>query len=158
MRNPQYPETLTHGLEIGSIGSHLSSSSSCLHLLPSAPSPGVKASNFFLNPWCFSSGRLPFALFQSSLDPCFSAHWPPLWLPQLLSHWSGSRTIPLTLVTDSWPLLRYSSTGPAYPAWSSREPSDLSGWDQDIPPLACCRMSLERIVGTCNILGILVSL
>jgi hypothetical protein len=38
--------------------------------------------------------------------------------------------------------------GAASPLWSSWEPSDLSGLDEDDPPLAWCRMSFERIVGT----------
>jgi hypothetical protein len=61
----------------------------------------------------FFSGGLPFALYSvrlrtvvqpSLLSKCsvrvalYSAHWPPIWLPQLLSHWSGSRTVPVTLV------------------------------------------------------------
>ncbi len=63
--------------------------------------------------WCFFSDGLPFALYSvklravdqlSLLSWCFmrvdiySAHWPPVWLPRLLSHWSGSQTVPLTLV------------------------------------------------------------
>jgi hypothetical protein len=31
-------------------------------------------------------------------QPFYSAHWPPVWLPRLLSHWSGSRTVPWPLV------------------------------------------------------------
>ncbi len=37
------------------------------------------------------------------------------------------------LFWDSWSLLSFCSTGPASPAWSFREPSDLSGLDQDAP-------------------------
>jgi hypothetical protein len=78
-------------------------------------------------------------------SPFYSARWPPVWLPRLLSHWSGSRVVPLTLVLRflaSTELL-YSSTIPASPTWSSWEPSDLSGIDQDDPPLAWCRIPLS---------------
>ncbi len=81
--------------------------------LPSASSSGVRVSySFFFICGAFS-GRLPFVLF--SVEPrapfqlsflskhvvrvaLYSAHWPPIWLPWLLSHWSGSQTA-------SWPLV-----------------------------------------------------
>jgi hypothetical protein len=65
---------------------------------------------FLFYPWCFFSGELPIALFQSSKELLFSspflnknvvrvalysAHWPPVWLPRLLSHLSSSRDSPM---------------------------------------------------------------
>ncbi len=62
----------------------------------------------------FFSGRLPFALVWLGLEllsssppflvdiwwelPFYLAHWPPVWLPRLLFHWSCGWTVPLTLV------------------------------------------------------------
>jgi hypothetical protein len=55
----------------------------------------------------------------------------------LFGFWSGSQTIPLTKVLRLLPPLN-GSTRPASPAWLSQGPSDLSGLDQDDPPLAWC--------------------
>jgi hypothetical protein len=87
--NPQYPETLSLGLVIGSTGSHPSSS-----LSPSMCiiTQSYRKQFFLFYPWCFFSGGLPFVLFQSNQELLFSspflnihvlrvalylAHWPP---------------------------------------------------------------------------------
>jgi hypothetical protein len=49
------------------------------------------------------------------------------------------------------------STRPASQAWLSQESSNLRGLNQDDPPLAWCRMSLERIEGTRNLPASLVT-
>ncbi len=83
-----------------------------LHQLPSAMLPRVGvSSSFFLV--IFFSGRLPFVLVRLELEllssslflsrysmkvAFYSAHWHPIWLPRLLSHWSSVWTVPLTLV------------------------------------------------------------
>ncbi len=84
-----------------------------LHLLPSATSPGVRVSSFPFYPWCFLSGGLPFALFSVKFRAVFQLSFlskyfvrvallfsplAPVWLSGQLSHWSGSWTVPLTLV------------------------------------------------------------
>jgi hypothetical protein len=126
--------------------------------LPSSPSPreGV-SSSFLLAGKCFF-GRLTFASVQLGLELFSSSplEWiptrvalylsllAPVWLPRIPSHWSGSRTVPLTLVfrllafAELWlyqislPLLIILRT-----IWS--EWTRLGGF-----PLACRRMSLER--------------
>ncbi len=141
----------------GSTGSH-SSLFSLTSTSPICKHHTEKEWAAFSYPWCFFSGGLPFAFYSVRLkavvqlfrlNRCFmrvalsSAHCPPVWLPQLLSYWSGSRTVPLTLALRLLASAELElSTGPASPAWSSQEPSDLRGLDQDDPPLAWCRMSL----------------
>ncbi len=76
---------------------------------------------------------------------------PPSGPPPLLSHWRVSWTVPLTLIlrllasAELWlcrtSLLRLIISRTIRTEWT------LSRWS----PLACCRMSLERIVGTYNI-------
>ncbi len=86
------------------------SSSSLPSFLQSASSPGVRVSNylfFICGAFSLACCLLPF--FQSNQELLFSspflskhvmrvalylAHWLPIWLPRLLSHWSGSRTVP----------------------------------------------------------------
>jgi hypothetical protein len=58
----------------------------------------------------------------------------PVWLPWLLSHWShwsGSRTVPWHLVLRLLASAELQLYRTSLPAWSSREPSDLSGLNQD---------------------------
>ncbi len=83
-----------------------------LQLLPFATLPGVRVSSSFLPVVFFSGGAAfcpclvrPRVVVQLSLLSRYSvraafnsAHWPPIWLSRLLSHWSGSRTVPLTQV------------------------------------------------------------
>ncbi len=124
-------------------------------------------------PVVFFSGRLPSALvwlgwelLSSSLSlwryfvrvALYSAHWPTVWLPRLLSHWNCSQTVPLTLVLRifaSAELRLYRTSLPCLiilrTIWSEWTRSRWS-------PLAWSRMSLERIVGTCNLLATLVAL
>ncbi len=119
------------------------------HDYPQQASPRARGSSSFFLSVVFFSGRLPFALYLvrllavvqlSLLSRCFIrvalylSHWPPVWLPWLPSHWSGTRTVLVTLVLRLLALLSFGSTGSASSAWLSREPSDLSGLDQDDPP------------------------
>ncbi len=113
MLNPQYPEILSHGLVIGTTGS-LPSSSSSLSFLPSASSPGVRvSSSFFFIRCAFSLAGCFLPFFQSSKELLFSSLFltkhvlrvailfgplAPIWLPRLLSHLSGSPTVPWLLV------------------------------------------------------------
>jgi hypothetical protein len=63
----------------------------------------------------------------------YLAHCPPIWLPRLLSHWSSSQTVPLTLVlrllasAELW-LFRTS-----LPGLIISRTIDLSGLNQDAP-------------------------
>jgi hypothetical protein len=60
-----------------------------------------------------------------------------------VAHWGGSRTVPWPLVLRLLASTELCPTGPASPACSSREPSDLSGLDQGDPLglLAGCPLS-----------------
>jgi hypothetical protein len=50
-----------------------------------------------------------------------------------VAHWGGSWTVPWPLVLRLLASAELCSTGPASPARSSREPSDLSGLNQGDP-------------------------
>ncbi len=107
--NPQYSETLVTLTCDGS----LSSSSSSTSTSPICNVTQNKSEYLFLTSGIFSGG-LHFALYSVRLRglvvqlyllsryslrvALYTAHWPPVWLPRLLSHWSGGRTVPLTLV------------------------------------------------------------
>jgi hypothetical protein len=72
--------------------------------------------------------------------PFYSAHWPPVWLPQLLSHLSGSRTVPwllvLRLLASAELLLYWTSLPPliiSRTIWSEWTRSRWSPW----PPAGC---------------------
>jgi hypothetical protein len=82
----------------------------------------------------------------------------PIWLPRLLSHWSSSRTVPLTLglrLLASAKLWLYRTSLPrliiSRTIWSRWTRPRWS-------PLAWSRMSLERIIGTCNLPATLLTL
>ncbi len=78
------------------------------------------------------------------------AHCPHIWLPQLLSHWSGSQTVPVTLV------LRLLASAELQLYQTSLPPPDhlennLIWVDSTrMIPLSYCRMSYERLLGSHN--------
>jgi hypothetical protein len=65
-------EMLSHGLVISTPGSHSSTWPSSSPL-PSATTPEFRVSVLSFYPWCFFSGGLHFALFQSSKELLFSS-------------------------------------------------------------------------------------
>ncbi len=81
-----------------------------------------------------------------------------MWPPLLLSHWSSSWTVPLTLV------LRFLASTELQLYWTNLPRLIISRtiwseWTRSRwSPLAWCRMSLKRIVGTRNILAALMTL
>ncbi len=127
---------------------------------------------FFLYPWCYFSGRLPLPFFLSSKELLLSspfsskyvmrvarflAHRPPVWLPWLLSHLSDSRTDPWILV------LRFLASAELLLYWTSLSCLIISRtiwseWFDQGDPLACCRMSIECLVGTHKFRTTLVTL
>ncbi len=108
--------------------------------------PRVSILSFQL--WWFFFGGLPFALLVLQCRAAFSTlsfskyvmrvalSFGPL-APRLaasaIAHLSDRRTVPWPLVLKLLASAELCSTRPASPAWSSREPSDLSGLVQGDP-------------------------
>ncbi len=99
-------------------------------------------------PWCLFLGGMPFALLVLQYRAAFSSLFfgkyvvrvallfgplAPRLAALAVDHLSGSRTVPCPFVLRLLASAELCSTGPASPAWSSREPSDLSGLDQGDP-------------------------
>ncbi len=63
----------------------------------------------------------------------YLALWPPRLAASAAAHWGGSQTVPWPLVLRLLASAELSSSGPASPTGSSREPSDLSGLDPGDP-------------------------
>jgi hypothetical protein len=85
-------------------------------------------------------------------------YYAPVWLPRLLSYWSGNKKVPLTLVLRlfaSAELWLYRTSLPRLiilrTIWSERTRPRWS-------PFGLMQMSPERIVGTCNLPATLVTL
>jgi hypothetical protein len=106
---------------------------------------------------CFSA--LPFfskyvmrvALLFGPLAPCWLP-WPltPCWLPRPLTHLSGSHDSPVPLSFETLGL-RWASALPDQPPPPDHLKNHLIWVDSiKVIPLACCRISFERLVGTHN--------
>jgi hypothetical protein len=77
----------------------------------------------------------------------FSAHWPPCLAALAAAHLSSSRTVLGHQFWDSWPPLSFAL--PDQPPPPDHLENHLIWVDSlKVIPLACCRMSLERLVGT----------
>ncbi len=140
--NPCFPglnsDTVTLSLElvIISFGSHSSTSSSTTTPSPTASSRlEHRVSVFpFLETLVLSLAGclLPIALFLLANCRESSSLFGPL-APHLaasvVAHWGGNRTVPWPLVLRLLASAEHCSTGPASPAWSLQEPSDLCGLD-----------------------------
>ncbi len=135
-----------HGLVIGSSGSHSSPTSSPPTSHPSATSRLEHRVSIFSQSLLSLAGCLlpNYASSQSYFKLCFllvnchesSSLFSPL-APRLaasvVAHWGGNRTVPWPLVLILLASAELCSTGPASPAWSSRETSVLSGLDPGDP-------------------------
>ncbi len=115
---------------------------------------------------CFFFGGLPFALLVlqcraafSSLSFCkyvvrvallFGPLPPrPRLAASAVAHLSGSWTVPWPLVWDSWPPLSFALSN--QPSLPDHLENNLIWVDSTkVIPLASCRMSLERLIGTCE--------
>ena len=64
-------------------------------------------------------------LYFGPLAPCLAA--------TVVAYWGGNQTVPWPLVLRLMASAEHCSTGPASPALSLREPSDLSGLDPGDP-------------------------
>jgi hypothetical protein len=160
-----------HGLVISMPGSH-SSTSPYTSSLPSATTPqgweqvSLIISGAFLwrvafGPFWFkqrAAFQLSFSLVNVSWEqPFYLAYWPLLWLPRLLLTWVVVGQSLGPWFWDSWPPLSFALLDQPPP------PDHLENhltWVDSIKviPLACWRMSLEHLVGTCEFLATLVTL
>jgi hypothetical protein len=57
----------------------------------------------------------------------------PRLAASVVAHWGGKQIVPWPLVLRLLASAEHCSTGPASPAWSLQEPSDLSGLDPNDP-------------------------
>ncbi len=163
--------TLSHGLMIGSSGSHSSLTSSPPTSHPSATSRlehRVSVFPFSQSLLSLTGCLLPYcASIQSCFKLCFfvnchessSFFWPfgPCLAASVVAHWGGNQTFPWPLLWDSWSSLIFAL--PDQPPPPDHRENYLI-WVASIPviPLAWSRMSLERLEGTRKFLTTLVTL
>ncbi len=156
---------------ISTPGSH-SSTSTSTSSLPSATTPqSLEQASFFIRCaflWQAAFGPFWFkqrAAFQlsfsfvnvSSEQPFYLAYCPPVWLPRLLFTWVVVGQALGPWFWDSWPPLSFALLDqPPLPDYLENHLI----WVDSIKviPLACCRMSLERLVGTYEFLATVVTL
>jgi hypothetical protein len=132
-----------------------------LHQLPSAKLTGDRVSSSFLIVvfFCPCLVKLRAVVQLSLFEQIFreSSPRPPIWPSWLLSHWSSSQTVPLTLV------LRLLASAELWLYWTNLPPNHLENHliivdSIKMIPLGLKQDVLEHIVGTHNLPATLVTL